>query len=757
MGTFYRRPLCLFCFLFMVASLFAVNIGTKAKLILLAVLAAIVFICAVIMIIFKKIRMVLLSFVLCIAAVAGAVANTYFRIDMAQIKANGYEGYRTVEMDIIEKDRSSAYSSSYEVRIKQIDSDRVSVKAYLVFYFATDFSVGDKVFANAELTPDSSSELLLTAVVYEPEDGLVSRFDHSQSFFDTLLSENGARVIVSRMKNWVSDRFDTLIGGSAGDLSKAFLMGDTSSVSTDIIRDFRRTGVSHLFAVSGLHISVLSGFVELLLRRLYVPKALRGMTVSILAFLLLCLAGFSMSAMRSVIMFWIVYLVFLASEENDSPTTLFVAVSIILFVFPYSVYEIGLWMSFLATLGLVTVYPLIESKIPKRRKRKGFKIRVFRMLRSLLLTAVMTVISSLFLLPISWGVFGEMSLVSVPTNILLSPLNAVYLILLTVILAVGSIPFVGTVLAWGIRGVSVAIIETVRFFSTLEGATVSLRYPFAKYLIILFTAVMCVLLTVKLRRKWMLAVPSGILILSFVTCTLVYHATEISSLKYYGSGTSEIISVSDGGDLGVVDMSSGSYMLLSEVIVSAADKGATDVDTLIFTSVTSSHISTMDYLFRSCIIESVYVPMPDDPMSAELAIRLVSLAQECGVRATLYGDGDIIELCNGKSVLVGLADNNGKTAVSLMFGGGERVFGYVDAFVFGSDSDGTVNARLTLCDTVLIGNNGVPDHRYSYTVSTDTKVIYSSAELARMSDIEADVNNCYYNIQEYTELEFLLE
>ena len=756
MGIFYRRPLCIFCLLFMVTSVVSIYAGYAGKMWAVAILLSLLLIGIALMAIMKNKRIIILSCLLCVVSVACALSNTLLRVDIPRNNVQGYLGTKTVEMDILDIERISRYSSSYEVRIYNIDDEDVRIRATLVIHFPTELSVGDTVLANGDVSHTEDDDKLLCVSVYHAEDGFIRRFESSGGFFSDLLQPHGARRAVWELHQWVSDRLDKYLGADSA-LSKAFLIGDTSDVDTKIIRDFRRTGVSHLFAVSGLHISILAGAAEFLLRRLYVPRKIRGVTVSVLAFALLCLSGFSMSAMRSVIMCWIVYVAFLVAEDNDPLTTLFVAVTAILAIFPYSVYELGLWMSFLATLGLLTVYPVIESKIPKFKNVKGIKGYALRFGRSSLMVAAMTVTSSMFLLPISFAVFGELSIVSVPTNILLSPLNALYLILIVVVLIIGGIPVLGDVLAVVINFISRITVGITGFFSELDGATVSLRYPFAKYLIVGFTMVMCVMLVIRLKHKWLVAIPPVSLCVAFTVSIFVFYGTQGAIVKYYGAKTSEIFTVCEDGDACIVDLSGGGYSMLSDAIRDVTESGATNIQSLVFTDITSRHISTMEYLFRSTLIERVFIPLPDDARDTEYSIKLVELAEECGVSAQLYSGGDIIELCGNSRVLMDIAQNGNQKAVSLFFSGGNTLLGYTDVFMFGTNMEAATNCRLSACNTVIIGNNGLPDRRYAYTVSPYAKVIYSSKELAMLSDIVIDTNNCYFNSREDFELEFLLE
>ena len=370
MGLFHRRPLCLFCCLFIASAAIFAQLSVDIKIWILATLMLALLISVFLCIVLKKRRIQVIFSILCLCAVLASGLNVLHRIDMKKLEAEKHEGKHNVAMSIVSEENSSSHSVEYVVYVENIDGKQVRIKSMLVCPSENCFYIGDVVYAVAELTSHcgdgystSEPDILLEAVVDSSAVGLVRRFDYEASFLKRLVSRNGITVAVSQMREWISHRAVSVFGEKMGGMVKGFLIGDTSDMSIEALRDFRRSGVSHLFAVSGMHITVLIGFIELILRKLYVPKIGRMLAVCVLSVFLLCVTGFSMSALRSVLMLWIAYVAFWMSDETDAPTVLFVAVSITMLIFPYSVYELGLWMSFLATLGLVTVYPLIESAI----------------------------------------------------------------------------------------------------------------------------------------------------------------------------------------------------------------------------------------------------------------------------------------------------------------------------------------------------------------------------------------------------------
>lgn len=769
MGLFYRRPLCFFCFSFVLASVLVCGAEYYARL-ALAVAALVLFAAAVVFcILLKRIRLHMLTVVLCLLFVVLALLNSFLRIGLSPKEREEYTGEHVVELSVLSEEYSSEYSSAYVVKLERIDGDGAAIKSLLVCGFATELNVGDTVYASAELTDMESSvlgrrgtqltnasDVLIMTVIYDEGEGLVRPFDRDRPFLERLLDKNGIRVLISDMKRVTDKRISDVFGSETGAVVRAFLFGDKADVPTEVIRDFRRTGVSHLFAVSGLHISILLGAAEFLLRRLYVPKAARCAVTSFLALLLLCMTGFSMSALRSVLMLWLVYLIFAFSEDSDPPTVLFASIALIIAVFPYAVYELGLWMSFLATLGLVTVYPVAEKHIPRPTTGNGLRpvTAVLKILRAALLTAIMTVISNIFLLPVQWYVFGELSLASVPTNICLSALNAAYLISVCIALLVGGIPLVGSLCVLLVKLLNSLTLGTVAFFSDMELATVSLEYGFADVIIPVFSAVFAVLLVVRLKRKRLMLLPCAALVLAFSASLAVFHITSASELSYYFDEGSRLASVTDGGRLAIVDVSNGRYSDYSEALDEAGDRGATGVDAIIFTKITERHISAMDSFFRGNTVKSVYLPLHEDSASLEAALSMAELANECGVRAYTYESRDVISVFGAVSIMPVL-DESDRAAV--FFSAGDELSAYVDADMLLSESSDGIAPVLRLCSTVIIGNRSVPAEYYSYSAGPEATVIYASEEIMNMCVGASEPAKCYYTDRQCFRLRLELE
>ncbi len=765
MGLFYRRPLCVFCTVFILTAVilgYAVNNKFNMTVLIFLMCAALALL--ILFIVIKRHQAVLMFCLLCACSAILSMLFVELRMNYAEKQAEKYIGTQSVEMSISDVDYHSEYNSAYTVKIEDINGDGTNIKAQLLCAFKTDFNVGDRVAATLELKPISSVALGTTAyqrnaakdahllaVIYETEGVGVKRFDYSIPFWSMIFEENGLSVIISKSRDAICERIDFLLGENTAPLAKGFLLGERSDISNELIRDFRRTGLSHIFAVSGMHVAILLGSLDYVLRRLLVHRYIRMVAVTLLSFPMLAMTGFVLSAWRSVLMLWIAYMCFAMAEETDAPTSLFISITLIILASPYAIFDIGMWLSFFATLGLVTVYPFLGEKIPM--PRKGRKRVFLRFLRSSLLVVIMTVVCNTFVLPLQWYIFGEVSLVSVLANVLISTPSTAFMICTLVCVFLGSAPLVGKACVYITETLCVLIRSTVVLLSRFDFAIVSLRYPFASVLVIVFTLAFLLLLVVKLKRKWLICMPTVGFAVAFAVCLLTFNIVKPQSLTYYKDNSQGIIAVSSRDRLALVDLSNGAYFRYAEALDDAFASGATCVDKIVFTKITKSHISAMDYFMRNNIVKEIYIPTPQDNKARDNAMTMALLAENCGVRAYLYDLNNIIEL-DGIELVAGASNNKDKRNMSVFVASENKLIGYADALVFEDNEYNSLEIIFEKCDILLVGGKAPSEKKYTPSASPHASVVYMSEELYKSSRRK---ENGYFNKEETAVLIFPLK
>ena len=148
----------------------------------------------------------------------------------------------------------------------------------------------------------------------------------------------------------------------------------------------------------------------------------------------------------------------------------------------------------------------------------------------------------------------------------------------------------------------------------------------------------------------------------------------------------------------------------------------------------------MDSLLRNSIVKDVYIPVIKDEEQLENAGRLIALATECGVDVWIYEDDDVFMLRDTSlSVVKTKADDTESLAVFVK--GRDSLFGYTDAFL----KNDVIKDTLRDCDTVFVGNKGIPDMMYCFDVQKDSTVIYSSEDIWSASRVRSDPQKTYIN------------
>ncbi|HCT92118.1 MAG TPA: hypothetical protein DF613_12195, partial [Lachnospiraceae bacterium] len=149
-----------------------------------------------------------------------------------------------------------------------------------------------------------------------------------------------------RFRDAFGDVLEQGLGEKAGTL-QAILLGEKTSLDGDVRQMYQQSGISHVLAISGLHISILGMGLYGLLRKI------AGIRVSALAaslFLLLYLwmIGFPVSAQRAVYMFWMAMGARVLGRDYDRPTALALAAIILFLQNPLYLYDSSFLLSFSA-------------------------------------------------------------------------------------------------------------------------------------------------------------------------------------------------------------------------------------------------------------------------------------------------------------------------------------------------------------------------------------------------------------------------
>ncbi|MBR3893744.1 MAG: ComEC/Rec2 family competence protein [Clostridia bacterium] len=420
MQIFRNRPLALAACLSAVLAALISEWDSRSKL-LLGGLILLGLTVAVVVRIRKGFSYRCLVCTLCLSALFLSLLSSFLFFNVSYQKYQALNGKECrAEGYVLERIDSTAFSTLLRVKLTELNGEAVSDRAVIECEYATALQVGDGFRLSGTAREFVTDQSIDEKTFYLSEGCMTVIVCQSAEDCEALGTHRGeVSVMASRLQTALGYRLQSAVGEDGAGLSAALLLGDRSYLSADNILSFRRAGVSHLLALSGLHVSILIAFAEFLLRLFCVPKRARAFAVPLFALGYVAVTGFALSTWRAVLMLSVLYLGFLLRRSYDSFTALCTVLAAILIVTPYAVLDLSLWLSFLAAGAIVIFNPALQRLFERIAEKKPNKL-LFMLFKAVFGALFIGVVTNLALLLISAVCFGEISLLSIPVTMLLS-------------------------------------------------------------------------------------------------------------------------------------------------------------------------------------------------------------------------------------------------------------------------------------------------------------------------------------------------
>lgn len=247
--------------------------------------------------------------------------------------------------------------------------------------------------------------------------------------------------------------FRKLLGEKNGATASAMVLGQKKGMDSEVKALYQGAGISHLLAISGLHLSLIGAGLFGLLKKVRLPVALSAGISTWILIVYAQLTGMGISTRRALVMFLLFLAAGLLKRTPDLPTSLAVAALLLLVPKPQRILDAGFQLSFSAVLGIAGMIPVLqdgwEDAAPSLRVTDGVAgwniaraavVRACRLLRKNILAGLGITMTMLPFLLIH---FYEWSPWSVLLNLAVIPLM-IAVGLFTALLAFGGSKFLMT-------------------------------------------------------------------------------------------------------------------------------------------------------------------------------------------------------------------------------------------------------------------------------------------------------------------------
>ncbi|MCR1839418.1 DNA internalization-related competence protein ComEC/Rec2 [Murimonas intestini] len=448
------------------------------------------------------------------------------------------------------------------------------------------------------------------------------------------------------LRETLAKKFDEIGGEDAGFL-QAMLLGEKSNLEEEMKDLYQLGGISHILAISGLHISLLGMALYKWLRKHGTGFLCAGLISGLLMAAYCVMTGFGVSAKRALLM----YLVYLGAQifgrTYDLLSGLAFSAVVILTGSPELLGDVSFLLSFLAILGLGTLQPLIAS--------------IFHVNNKIILGILSGAAIQIITVPVSLWFFYETSLFGLVLNLIVLPLLPLVLAFGAAGAAVGFISIKAGIICFAPCHYLLKLYELLcRLAASLPGSRIVLGQPEIWQLFVYYGLIAGLFLGARIYGRFTDSsrVPGclgGAAFLAALGTVLVLDTSSGLRITFLDVGQGDGICIqSDTGKVYFIDGGSSSEKSVGKyrIIPFLKYYGISYLDGLILTHGDEDHINGARELIEGkegigigCLI------LPDVSTDDEIYRELESLAKERRIPVQYLNSGMSIQEKDGLSLV----------------------------------------------------------------------------------------------------------
>ena len=275
--------------------------------------------------------------------------------------------------------------------------------------------------------------------------------------------------------------------GEAYAVVAAMTLGDKSALDDDLRQSYNISGAAHVLALRGLHMGIIYALLTLLAfgrRRRIIVQTLIVVSLWLFVFLV----GMPSSAVRAAAMLSLYALLSLGYREKASINALAFTAIVMLMISPYTLYDIGFQMSFLAVLSILVWTPVMTAWVSPQLQQR------YRLVRWVWGLTAVTLAAQLGVAPLIAYYFGRFSTWFLPTSFVVIPAATVIVWLALGALILTPLSAVLTAVVNGLNGFLATI-------ARLPGASIEGLHPSVLQTVLVYLFILCIYWLVCLLRR----------------------------------------------------------------------------------------------------------------------------------------------------------------------------------------------------------------------------------------------------------------
>ena len=254
---------------------------------------------------------------------------------------------KKIDVPIFTNNSYELIINDYKINDKMITIyfDNIIGKYYVdndekVKEFKDNYSFGDKIYIEGEISVPNNNTIPNN---FNYKDYLYHKYIYYIIKIDKIKIISKNDNIFLLIKNSIYKRIDTI---KYNDYLYAFILGKSYYIDSEVLNNYKINGITHLFALSGLHVSMFSSIILFILKKIKLSEKLSYFITSLFLIFFAFIASFTPSIVRSVLFFILssinnVYYLYIKPKY-----LLYIVFSILIFINPFYIYDTGFILSF---------------------------------------------------------------------------------------------------------------------------------------------------------------------------------------------------------------------------------------------------------------------------------------------------------------------------------------------------------------------------------------------------------------------------
>lgn len=374
-------------------------------------------------------RLVSKGFFLLLILIFLLIGHQLYSQEIEKDPLSAFEGQDSITLEAyVEQVQERDFATDYEVFSQSVaingqENPFREKQTLRVYGIEHGYNTGDRIKISSPIVePVISIDLDGSGETVTPKKKKVSSYDlylKSRGFHNRLQA-TPANVELLSKEGLFQERFlegnkrralkflDQSLQEPQNQLMKSILLGDQGFLEADLREAFSQTGTAHIVAVSGLHVGILVAIFTVFFKKMGLGKRFYLWLILGILFLYGYLIGFPVSMVRAGLMYGFYILAFYQHRPYDGLHALAVVGVLSLLINPLTLFTVSFQLSFAATASIILLYAKLDKAL----------VFLPNMVRGLV---AVTLAAQIGTLPLMAYYFGQISIISIPANLLLMP------------------------------------------------------------------------------------------------------------------------------------------------------------------------------------------------------------------------------------------------------------------------------------------------------------------------------------------------